>query len=234
MAKRGTAKRKPITFGTGVEAIYQRLLTAIHERRLPPGVQLVEERLGAIFGVSRTLIRQAIARLAHDGIVTLHRNRGAFVSSPSVAETRAVFEARRLIEPWLVAHLAANASATQIKRLREEVQRESRARAANDRHAIVRLSGEFHQVIADMAGNVFLARSMRELISLTCLAIVLYDSPGVPACPYHEHGDLIDAIERGDGDGAARRMVEHLNHVEAALDLREEEQPVVDLEAALA
>ncbi|HEU0203067.1 MAG TPA: GntR family transcriptional regulator [Burkholderiaceae bacterium] len=235
-AARGVPKRaaKGAAPPPGVEAIYDRILTAIHERRLPPGVQLVEERLGAIFGVSRTLIRHAIARLAHDGIVTLHRNRGAFVSSPTVAETRAVFEARRLLEPWLAAQLAAHATPAQIKRLREAVEHESQARAANDRRAIVRLSGDFHQVLADMAGNVFLARSMRELISLTCLAIVLYDSPGVPACPYHEHGDLIDAIERGDGAEAARRMVEHLNHVQATLDLREEEKPVVDLEAALA
>ncbi len=217
-----------------VDAIYARLLTAIHERRLPPGTQLVEEKLGAIFGVSRTLVRHAIARLAHDGIVTLHRNRGAFVSSPSIEETRNVFEARRLIEPWLARQGATAPTAASIKRLRDHVQREARARAANDRHNIVRLSGEFHQLIADMAGNPMLARTMRELISLTCLAIVLYDKPGVPACPYHEHGDLIDAIERGDGTLAARRMIEHLNHVEGTLDLSPETTPAVDLEAALA
>ena len=218
----------------GVEAIYDRLLTAIHERRLAPGVQLVEEKLGSIFGVSRTLIRQAIARLAHDGIVTLHRNRGAFVSSPSVTDTREVFEARRLIEPWLAKRLASGATAAQIKRLREHVQREAQARAANDRRTIVRLSGEFHQLLADMAGNALLGRTMRELTSLTCLAIVLYDRPGVPACPYDEHGALVQAIERGDGAEAARGMIEHLNHVEGALDLSRQDSAEVDLEEALA
>jgi DNA-binding GntR family transcriptional regulator len=214
--------------------IHDRIVTAISERRLPPGTQLVEEKLASVFGVSRTKIRQAIARLAHDGIVTIFHNRGAFVSSPTVEEAREVFEARRLIEPWLIRSLAAKATATQVKRLRAHVDLESQARAANDRRSIIRLSGDFHQIIADMVGNSVIARTMRELESLTCLVIILYDSPHVPACPYHEHSDLIDAIERHDVDEAARRMVEHLNHVEAALDLNPARAEEIDLEAALA
>jgi DNA-binding GntR family transcriptional regulator len=161
-------------------------------------------------------------------------NRGAFVASPSVKEAREVFEARRLIEPWLVRQVAATATPARVRRLREHVQLESRAHAANDRHAIIRLSGEFHLHIARMVGNSIIARAMREIESLTCLVIVLYDTPRVPSCPYHEHSGLIDAIERHDPDEAARRMIEHLNHVEAALDLRQEGERHVDLEAAFA
>lgn len=214
--------------------IHDRVLTAIHERRLRPGTQLVEEKLASIFGVSRTKIRQAITRLAHDGIVTVYPNRGAFVSSPTVEEAREVFEARRLIEPWLVRKLAATVTPAQVKRLRSHVALESEARAANDWRKIIPFSGEFHQLIAEMVGNSRIVRTMRELESLTCLVIILYDSPHVPACPYHEHSDLTDAIERHDGDEAARRMIEHLNHVEAALDLHLEAEREVDLEAAFA
>ena len=214
--------------------IHDRILQAILEHRVLPGTQLVEEKLAAIFGVSRTQIRQAIARLAHDGIVTLHRNRGAFVSSPTVAEAREVFEARRLIEPWLVRTLAAHATPDQVKRLRQHVALESKARASGDQRAIIRLSGEFHQHIAEMVGNSLLARTMRELESLTCLVIILYDSPQVPSCPYHEHSDLTDAIQRHDAEGAARTMLEHLKHVEAALDLRETARREVNLEEAFA
>lgn len=217
-----------------VTDIHDRVLTAIHEHRLKPGMQLVEERLAAVFGVSRTQIRHALARLAHDGIVSVYPNRGAFVASPSVQEAREVFEARRLIEPWLIGRLAASATPARVQRLREHVQLESRAHAARDRHSIIRLSGEFHLHIAEMVGNSIIARTMRELESLTCLVIILYDSPRVPSCPYHEHSDLIDAIERHDADEAPRRMIEHLNHVEAALDLRQEGEREVDLEAAFA
>lgn len=217
-----------------VVEIHDRILSAIHERKLLPGTQLVEERMASIFGVSRTKIRQAITRLAHDGIVTVYRNRGAFVSRPTVEEAREVFEMRRLIEPWLAQQLAAAATTTQIKRLRDHVELESAARSANDRRAIIKLSGDFHQIIAEMVGNSLIARTMRELESLTCLVIILYDSPNVPACPYHEHSDLIEAIERHDAEAAARRMVEHLNHVEAALDLHAEGAREVDLEGAFA
>jgi DNA-binding GntR family transcriptional regulator len=228
--RRRAARTKP----SSAAKIHDRILNAIHERRLRPGTQLVEEKLASIFGVSRTQIRHAITRLAHDGIVTVYPNRGAFVSSPTIEEAREVFDARRLIEPWLIRKLAATGTPAQVKRLRSHVALESEARAAGDWRRIIPLSGEFHQMIADMVGNSLLARTMRELESLTCLVIILYDSPHVPACPYDEHSDLIAAIERHDTDGAARRMVEHLDHVEAALDVHEEAARDVDLEAAFA
>jgi DNA-binding GntR family transcriptional regulator len=217
-----------------IDGIYQRVLSAILAHQLPPGTQLVEERLAGVFRVSRTKIRQALARLAHDSIVTVIPNRGAFVSSPSVEEARGVFDARRLIEPQLVRRLANSADATAIERLRAHVALESAARAANDRRAIIRLSGDFHQIIAELAGNGFLARTMRELETLTCLVIILYDAPNVPSCPHHEHSGIIDAVEAHDGERAARLMQDHLNHVEGSLDLSQAADGEVDLEAVFA
>jgi DNA-binding GntR family transcriptional regulator len=201
-----------------VDTIHQRVLTAIVEHRLPPGTKLGEERLAKVFGVSRTQIRQVIERLSHDSIVTVQPNRGAFVSSPTVDEAREVFAARRLIEPDLIRQAIRRAGPAEIRRLRDHVKSESDAREANDKRAVVRLSGEFHQLIADIAGNRFLAKTMRELEALTCLVIILYDAPNMPACPYHEHSDLVDAIEARDEERAASFMVEHLRHVEGSLD----------------
>jgi len=222
-------RRKPRPLN--IDGIYQRVLNAILEHQLPPGTQLVEERLASVFGVSRTKIRQALARLAHDSIVTVVPNRGAFVSSPTVEEAREVFEARRLIEPDLVRSVARSATAAQIARLRQHVALESAARAARDKRSIIRLSGDFHQIIAETAGNAFLARAMRELETLTCLVIILYDAPNVPSCPYHEHSDITDAVEAHDGDRAAALMLEHLNHVESSLDLKQAVAGDIDLEA---
>jgi hypothetical protein len=146
--------------------------------------------------------------LSHDSIVTVVPNRGAFVSSPTVEEAREVFAARRLIEPDLIRQATRMAQPGDIQRLREHVAKESTARAANDKRAIIRLSGEFHQVIAETAGNRFLAKTMRELETLTCLVIILYDAPNVPACPYHEHSDwstpsVARRRARSDADGRA-------------------------------
>ena len=111
---------------------------------------------------------------------------------------------------------------------------ESAARAANDKRAIIRLSGEFHQLIAEIAGNRFLAKTLRELETLTCLVIILYDAPNVPACPYHEHSDLVDVIEARDEQRAADHMVEHLRHVEASLDFERSGDGEIDFEAVFA
>jgi len=217
----------------GADEIVERILRAILEHRLPPGTKLGEERLAVIFGVSRTQIRMVLSRLAHDRIVTPVANRGAFVSSPTVSDAREVFEARRLIEPALASRLAAQVTAEQVARLRRHVAQEEAARVAKDRRAMVRLTGEFHLMLAEMAGNSVLARTLLELESLTSLILILYDSPQAAACPYGEHLDLIDAIEAGDGERAARRMRTHLNHVEAALDYRTPQVETFDLEKAL-
>ena len=145
-----------------VDAIHQRVLGALVEHRLPPGTKLGEERLAAVFGVSRTQIRQVIERLAHDRIVTVVPNRGAFVSSPTVEEAREVFAARRVIEPELIRQALRAATAADIKRLRAHVAKESAAREAHDKRSIIRLSGEFHQLIAEVAGNRYHKNAVRQ------------------------------------------------------------------------
>jgi DNA-binding GntR family transcriptional regulator len=217
------------------EAIYERLLAAIFDHRLPPGTKLGEDRLASIFGVSRARIRRVLPRLAHEGVVTLEPNRGAFVARPTVEEARDVFEARRLIEPGIVERALRHPERRAIvARLRQHVAAERRARAEGDTRAIVRLSGEFHMLLADMAGNAVLARTMRELATRTCLVIALYDKPSVPSCLGEEHGEIVDALGAGDGARAVKLMLQHLNHVEANLDLTVAEPGPVDLEAALA
>jgi DNA-binding GntR family transcriptional regulator len=215
-----------------VEGIYERVLNAILEHRLRPGTQLVEERLAAVFGVSRTKIRHALARLAHDGIVTVFPNRGAFVTSPSREEVHELFEARRLIEPALVRRLAAKATTALVRRLRDHVRQENAARKSGEHRAVVRLTGEFHLLLAEIAGNRVLLRAMREVEPLTALAIVHYEAPEALACPENEHALLADAIEAGGAERAAKLMLEHLDHVEAALDLSPPPDAPADLEAA--
>lgn len=216
------------------DEIYERLLAAIFEHRLPPGTKLGEDRLAGIFGVNRARIRLVLPRLAHEGVVAIEPNRGAFVASPTVADARDVFEARRVIEPGIVERLLAQPDRRGIvARLRQHVAVERRARAANETRSIVRLSGEFHMLMAEMAGNGVLAKTMRELALLTCLIIALYDKPSVPSCLGEEHSDIVDALAAGDAHRAVKRMVEHLNHVEENLDLTVPERGPVDLEAAL-
>jgi len=229
-------RRKTIAVPSGVElrsAIYDRILHAVLEHRLPPGTKLVEDRLAELFETSRAQVRDVLARLSDEAVVAIIPNRGAFVASPTPDETREVFEARRLIEPALVRRFIEQRDTQAVERLRALVQEEEKARALQDRPTMVRLSGEFHIRLAEYAGNRMLARSMRALATLTCLAIFLYDAPHSTACREDEHELLLNAIARRRADRAAELMLEHLNHIEASLDLKAPRDEVVDLATAL-
>jgi DNA-binding GntR family transcriptional regulator len=215
------------------DVMYERILASIMEHRLAPGTKLAEEKLASIFSVNRTRVREVLARLSHEGLITTVPNRGAFIASPTPAEARVVFEARRLIEPALLRHLGQHAKPRHIAQLRAHVEREALARRANDRRAIIRLSGEFHMLIASLVDNPVMTRMMRELASLTCLIIVLYDSPTVPACTHDDHGDIIDAIASGNTEKAVSLMIEHLNHIEQVLDIFAPQTEGEDLDSVL-
>ncbi|MDB5839984.1 MAG: GntR family transcriptional regulator [Herminiimonas sp.] len=215
------------------DVIYERILSSIMEHRLPPATKLAEEKLASIFSVNRTRVREVLARLSHEGLITTVPNRGAFIASPTTAEARAVFEARRMIEPALLRQLGQHTKPKLIARLRAHVEQEALARQANDRRAIIRLSGEFHILIAVLVNNPVMTKMMRELASLTCLIIVLYDSPTVPACTHDEHGDIIDALASGNVEKAVSLMNEHLNHIEQVLDISAPWTEPEDLDSVL-
>lgn len=214
-------------------AIYDRILQAVLEHRLPPGSRLVEDRLADLFNTSRAQVRDVLARLGDEGVASIIPNRGAFIASPTPDETREVFEARRLIEPALVRRFIARRDEAAMARLRALVREEEQARTRQDRPRMVRLAGEFHMRLAEYAGNRMLERSMRALATLTCLSIFLYDAPHATACREDEHEQLLNAIARRRADRASDLMLEHLAHIEASLDLRRLRDKTVDLAAVL-
>jgi len=226
----GPAARKPPT----QEQMVERIWGAVLEHRLPPGTKLVEDRLAEVFGVNRARVRPVLARLAHEGIVTLQPNRGAFVSEPTAEQAREVFEVRRLLEPAIVQGLAARGGAARAKRLEAHLKREADAQAAGDHRALIRLTGEFHLLLAELAGNSLMLRVLRELESLTSLIIYLYESPNVPACRGGDHVAISEAIAAGDGARAARLMLAHLDEVEGGLDMTRNCEGDFDLAGALA
>ena len=212
------------------DEIYEKIYLAIVEHRLLPGTKLVEERLAEIFKVSRARVREVLARLAHEQIVELYPQRGAYVAKPSIDQALDVFEARRLIEPDVLRLLIERLSPERTERLRQHQELEFDARRRNDQRAIVRLSGDFHMLLAELAGNSALTRTMRELSTLTCLIIVLYDAPTSSSCRADEHSQIIDAISHRDLTRAQALMLEHLEHIEKSLKL-EPGTEEADLEA---
>ena len=200
-------------------AVYTGLNEAIVSHRLVPGTKLPEDELAAIYAVSRTAVRSALQALAHDRLVKLEPNRGAFVARPSQKEAREVFEARALIEPRVAALAAEMAKPTDIARLRRHLKDEERAvRAGNDRAAIA-LSAQFHVAVAAIADQSILTEFVTDLVSRSSLIIALYWRRRDTTCESHAHHDVLDAIANRRPAHASQLMKTHLAHLLSGLDL---------------
>lgn len=205
-------------------SIRDQLRDAIIDRRLSPGTKLNEAEVGELFAVSRTVVRSALQMLSFEGLVRTERNRGAFVANPSPEEARQVFDSRRLIEPAVALAAAERITTADVARLRSQLHSESKLldeRGAHARRAEIRASGDFHLLLAEIAGNGILQRFMEELVARSSLVIALYGRTGASSCGHSDHEDILDALARHDGTEASRMIVQHINHIEADLDLRD-------------
>jgi DNA-binding GntR family transcriptional regulator len=208
--------------GLAAARVGQQLTDAIYEHRLPPGTKLVEADLCRIFGVTRGVVRRALGHLAGEELVDLFPNRGAFVACPTVDETRDVFELRRILEAGVVRRVTGTLHRESIERVRRQIAEEREARRAGDTPRYIRLAGMFHLDLAAATGNAALEQSLRRLVARTSLMLALYDVPGIDACSFHEHLEIIDAVGAGDRARAEQLMDEHLVACERQLRLDSE------------
>ncbi|HWW68802.1 MAG TPA: GntR family transcriptional regulator [Duganella sp.] len=220
-AARATGKDAPLKRGTtGVDMrIHRAVVNAVMSHRLPPGTHLGEADFCELYQVSRTTVRKALQRLAHDHIIELRPNRGAVIASPTPEEARDIFAARRAIEREIMPLVIRNATPASLRQIRAALEAEDQARRTGDRAAWIRLGGEFHLLLAELAGNHVLRRFMAELVSRCSLIIALYETPGAPMCGNDEHQDLATLIEQGDVAEATHLIEHHLLEIEARLRL---------------
>lgn len=200
-------------------AIVERIYDAVMDQRLPAGVKLSESALCEAFGTGRMRIRRSLLLLASRGVVELHPNRGAYVASPTPAQAREVFEARLALEPNLVVMAAERASDADLALLSRLIEAEGTAHAAGHRHDAIRLSGQFHTQLAELAGNSVMARMVRELIAQTSLIIGLFGAPGVTNCRDDDHTAIAAALQARDGARAADLIRAHLQQIQSQLQL---------------
>ena len=224
--------------GRGAAAVDDRIHAAIHEavldHRLPPGTKLKEVELAELFGVTRAVIRKVLARLAHSRIVDLRPNRGAVVASPTAEEARDLFAARSAIEGAIVSSLAPRITREQVRDLKARTRAERDAYDAGDARAGLKLSVQFHRVLARMAGNAVLAEFLDQLVARTPLVVLAHRAPADDnACSIDEHSQLVDALAAGDTTRAVATMSAHLAALLARLDLRATSRREADLATLL-
>jgi len=210
-----------------------RLAEAIHDHRLIPGMKLNEDEVGVIYGVSRTVVRAALQELAHNHLVELRRNRGAFVAQPSVKEAREVFEARALLEPRTARSAAARTTEADIAALRAHIVAEHAALDAGATGRALQLSGQFHIEIARIADQLTIAEIVAQLVARSSLIIALYWQRRTALCESHAHDQLLRALAARDEALAEDLMKSHLLDILTSLDLRDQSSQPRSLEEAL-
>jgi DNA-binding GntR family transcriptional regulator len=198
--------------------VYERVREAIVSGRLQPNQRLVEADLTESFGASRSSIRTALVRLAHDGLVVHERNRGARVRMVGVGEAVEILEARRVLEGLAAAHAATHATKGDVTELRR-ILREMRARLdAGDLLAASDQNGELHRRILAASGH----RTTIRLIEGLNSQIVRFQFrtilvPGRAERSFAEHSAIVDAIAGHDPEAAEAAMRAHLAGVADAL-----------------
>jgi DNA-binding GntR family transcriptional regulator len=199
--------------------ILEALSKAIVEHRLQPGAKLVEQKLADHFGVSRTLVRQALYQLEQQHLVVIEPARGAFVASPSLKEAQEVFEVRRMLEAEMVRVFMRQITAQHIRALHDHLQQEKEAVATENVPSRVALLGDFHVLIAQLLGNKVLELMLRDLIARCALITLMYQSAQAAQDSNREHVSIVAAIIAKDEIKAVQLMEEHLFNVVSSLTL---------------
>ena len=197
--------------------IAQQVVESILAQKLSPGERLGEQQLADLFGVSRTLVREALMQLQARGFVEVRSRKGWYVVEPSFEQARDAFAARRVIETGMLRE-AGKPLQSVIRRLREHVAQERQAIAGADAATRSFLLADFHVCLAQCLGNRLLTDVMRDLTARTTLVATLYQSEQNASQSCDEHDAIVAALAGADLASAERLMAAHIGSVQEALD----------------
>lgn len=196
----------------------------IISQRLAPGAHLIETDIARQLQVSRQPVREALQSLQADGWVDLRPGRGAFVHQPTVDEVDEVFAVRIVLEEQAVRLAARRATAADVEALRAVCVRGRVALEADDASVLADLNSQLHQMIAELANNRVLATFISALDSrIRWYYTAIARRRGSES--WHEHDELIDALEAHDSTRAARLMRAHTSQSQRAFHQLHTEMP---------
>ncbi len=188
-----------------------------------------------LFDCSRTIVREALTRLAARGIVTVSARRGWYVIEPSQDEAREAFEARRVIETGLIRSAGRIDKAALTRAARRTCSARRPRCKGNDVGTRSFLLGDFHVCLAECLGNSLLADTLRDFTARTTLIAMLYQSSHDAAQSCEDHVHIVAALERGDT--AARRGADgraHRHRADRPCSVQAQADPLAQLRDALA
>ncbi|MDD4365250.1 MAG: GntR family transcriptional regulator [Synergistales bacterium] len=202
-----------LLYATSADHVYHELRNQIIMKKLRAGQRLPEAAIARQLNVSRTPVREALRRLANEGMVQLVPNGGARLLAPTRQEIEGTYEIRAHLECLAVRKAASRITPLQLCRLEEQIQLEEQSFAARDLEAYLEINNAFHCIIAEASGNVVLADYVENVLSRTYVFMVFYetffDFETNPSLD--EHRVILKALAARDEEEAVRLMREHLN-----------------------
>ena len=183
---------------------------------LAPKEELREEKLAMELGISRTPLREAIRRLATDGLVVLTTGKPASVSSFTKEDALHQMEVRKLLETYNIEQVARFVTPTFINTLKDNLKLQKRAADKNDFHEFIELDRDFHLILANQNPNT----KLREMIhtintGVNRAFLILANTYPISAMEASgEHEDIVSALENKDEIAATKAMLEHMDNIE--------------------
>jgi DNA-binding GntR family transcriptional regulator len=201
----------PLAIASVVDQVYSVIRDRIVEGALERGARIHQEDLAEDLGVSRTPVREALRRLAAEGLVEMHTNRGARVADVGQGEMRSAYEARLVIEPGAARLAAAERPPAPLARMRAALS--GQRRAIGDVRRSFDANRDFHIALVQASGNGFLLQFVQRLW-VARIGEVIYErqseTPERMSLDADEHEQIVSAIEAGDGRRAESLTRRHL------------------------
>ncbi|MDF3298354.1 GntR family transcriptional regulator [Streptomyces tropicalis] len=196
-------------------AIRDDIVAGVHER----GSRLTEEVLARRYGVSRVPVREALRTLQAEGFVVIRRHAGACVAEPTEQEAADLLRMRGLLEPLGASRAAERRTEAHLKVLRGLVGLGQERARGGSREDLRSLGGWFHETLAQACASPALTSMLTQLRHKTAWMYTV-QAPVDPVESWAQHGAIVDAVARGDGERARAVTALHAERAAAAHRLR--------------
>ena len=179
-----------------------------------PGEAIVEKEIAAAYGVSRTPVREAVLRLADEGLIEIFPQSGTFVARIPIAALPEAIIIRKALEETTARLAAERAGAVEIAAIEAILKRQREAGAKGDQQAFHRADEAFHAAIAEAAGHPRIWGLVQQVkVQVDRFRQLTLPQKGRMALVIREHAAVAAAIRRHDAAAAASRMGAHLERL---------------------
>lgn len=208
---RSSVRSDPIRVDSVADLAYERIRGYVLGGDVPAGTRLGQVELAERFGISRTPVREALRRLAGEGLVDFHSNRGFRVADLGLDAVLRRLEVRAILEPGIAALAAGRRTEGDLEAMREAIEDELRARDGLEAHDASR---RFHIALARAAGNDEFVRVIESLWLVEVGRRLLFrrsTEPDWQSTDVGEHREVLAAVSEGDAARAERLMARHVS-----------------------